>query len=134
MTNQVNQPKGEKMGMFRTLLNDFKGMFGTPDAASMRAFNETNEPFAIPDDWMPDEPDRVFKFAHDEADMETPHMAKVTIDRAGNATVETGTMTYDEVAAAASEFRRVANKLAHEASQMKKRAYREAKKWERQSP
>jgi hypothetical protein len=74
-------------------------------------------------------PRRTVKFSYEEGDLGTPHMAmaKVTIDRGGNTTLDIGTMTQEEIAAAASEFRRVANKLAHEASQMKKRAYRERK-------
>lgn len=116
------------MGMFRMLMDDFKGMFGAPDAASMRAFNETNEPFTTPEEWMPDEPVRTIRFAHDEGQLSGDHMCKVVIYNNGDSIVETNSMTYEEVAAAASEFRRIANKLAHEASQMKKRAYREAKK------
>lgn len=112
------------MGMFKTLLDDFKAMIADPGT-----------PTPEPEDWddasdLPAEykPERTISFAHDEADIGTPHMVKVTIDRAGNTILDTGTMTYEEVAAAASEFRRIANKLAQAASQMKKWTYKEGKK------
>jgi hypothetical protein len=116
--------------MFTGLMNDFRDKIG---AAWLRTGSTkcdcglelyTGASGVI----YPSMPRRTVKFSYEEGGLGTPHMAKVTIDRGGNTTLDTGTMTQEEIAAAASEFRRVANKLAHEASQMKKRAYREAKK------